>query len=95
MRSLHENFTLELIDYHWLNWLPNAWSSEFIQKMFRKHLLSGVLFSLRITDMWNSLPDYIVGAPSTNAFKSRLDKAMEKYMFRFEMPSTISNPVEV
>jgi hypothetical protein len=27
--------------------------------------------------MWNSLPDYIVGAPSMIAFKNRLDKAME------------------
>ena len=52
-------------------------------------------FSLRITDMWNSLPDYIVDAPSINAFNNRLDKAMEKYMFRLKMPSTISNPVEV
>jgi hypothetical protein len=38
-------------------------------------------FSHRITDMWNSLPDYIVGAPSVNAFKNRLDKAMEEYTF--------------
>jgi hypothetical protein len=45
--------------------------------------------------MWNSLPDDIVGAPTVNAFKNRLDKAMEKYMFRLELPSTISNPVEV
>jgi hypothetical protein len=52
-------------------------------------------FSLGITDMWNSHLDDVVGAPSMNAFKNRLDKAMEKYMFRFEMPSTISNPVEV
>jgi hypothetical protein len=52
-------------------------------------------FSLRIIDMWNSLPDYIVVTPSMNAFKNRLDKAMEKCMFRLEMPSTISNPVEV
>jgi hypothetical protein len=45
--------------------------------------------------MWNSLPDDIVGAPNMNALKNRLGRAMEKYMFRFEMPSTISNPVEV
>jgi hypothetical protein len=30
-------------------------------------------FSLPITDMRNSLPDYIVGAPSMNAFKNRLE----------------------
>jgi hypothetical protein len=49
-------------------------------------------FSLRMTDMSNSLPDDIVGSPRMNAFKNRRDKAMEKYIFRFEMPSTISNP---
>ena len=43
--------------------------------------------------MWNSLPGYIVDAPSMNAFKKRLDKAMEIYMFRLETPSTISNLV--
>jgi hypothetical protein len=52
-------------------------------------------FSLPITDMCNSLPYYIVGAPSMNAFHNRLDTDIEKYMFRIEMPSTISNPVEV
>jgi hypothetical protein len=48
--------------------------------------------------MWNSLPDDIVGAPGMNAFKNRLnrlDEAMEKYMFSLELPSTISDPVEV
>jgi hypothetical protein len=44
--------------------------------------------------MWNSLPDFIVDAPNMNAFKNRLDKAVEKYKFRLEMPSTISNLVE-
>jgi hypothetical protein len=50
-------------------------------------------FSLRITDMRNSLSSY--STPSINSYKNRLDEAMEKYMFRFEMPSTISNPMEV
>ena len=31
-------------------------------------------FSLRIVDMWNSLPEKIVSAPSTNSFERRLDK---------------------
>jgi hypothetical protein len=38
--------------------------------------------------MWNSLTDYIVDAPSVNAFKNRVDEAMEKYMFRLEMRSS-------
>ena len=43
-------------------------------------------FSLRVTDMWNSLPDSI--APSVNAFKNRLE-AMQDHMFSHEMPSTL------
>jgi hypothetical protein len=46
-------------------------------------------FSLRVTDMWNSLPDSIVDAPSVNAFKNRLDEAMQDHMFSLEMPSTL------
>ena len=45
-------------------------------------------FSLRVTDMWNSLPDCIVDAPTMNAFKNRLDEAMQEHMFSLEMPST-------
>ena len=31
-------------------------------------------FSVRIVKMWNALPEEVVLAPSTNAFKNRLDK---------------------
>jgi hypothetical protein len=39
------------------------------------------VFSLRVTDMWNSLPDSIVDAPSMNVFKNRLDEAVQEHMF--------------
>jgi hypothetical protein len=48
-------------------------------------------FSLRVTDMWNSLPEDIVDAPSMNAFKNRLDKAMHEHMFSLKMPRTLRN----
>jgi hypothetical protein len=74
----------------------NTWSHGYKLKKLRCNFSTRQhFFSLRITDMWNSLPDDIVGAQSRNAFKNRLDEAMEKYVFRFEMPSTISNPMEV
>lgn len=31
-------------------------------------------FSVRIVSVWNGLPQYVIEAPSTNAFKNRLDK---------------------
>jgi len=32
------------------------------------------LFSLRVIEKWNSLPEEVVTAPSLNAFKGRLDR---------------------
>jgi hypothetical protein len=46
-------------------------------------------FSLRVTDMCNSLPDSIVDAPSKNAFKNILDEAMLEHMFSLRMPSKL------
>ena len=31
-------------------------------------------FSIRVINSWNALPQHVVDAPSTNAFKNRLDK---------------------
>ena len=31
-------------------------------------------FSIRITNIWNSLPDEIISAPTVNTFKNRLDR---------------------
>ena len=36
--------------------------------------LRGSFFAERVVSTWNSLPDSVVTAPSTNAFKNRLDK---------------------
>jgi hypothetical protein len=46
-------------------------------------------FSLRVTGMRNSLSDSIVDAPSMNAFKNRLDEAMQERMFSLKMPSNL------
>ena len=31
-------------------------------------------FTVRVTNLWNSLPGYVVESPSVNSFKNRLDK---------------------
>jgi len=31
-------------------------------------------FSIRITNIWNSLPDKIISAPAVNTFKNRIDR---------------------
>ena len=45
-------------------------------KLFKQHATKFVntnAFSNRIVTDWNSLPEYVVGAPSTDVFKKRLD----------------------
>ena len=34
-------------------------------------------FSIRIAKLWNSLPEEVVNAPSTDSFKNRIDKFLE------------------
>jgi hypothetical protein len=36
-----------------------------------------VCFVIRVAKVWNKLPDQVINAPSTNAFKNRLDKYWE------------------
>ena len=43
------------------------------------------IFTNRIVNMWNSLPNDVVHAESTNTFKSRLDKFWLIYDYRAEI----------
>ncbi len=45
-----------------------------LKKTRVQHRSCQAFFSIRIVDLWNSLPEHVVLAPSINAFKSRLDK---------------------
>ena len=51
----------------------------------RKHF-----FSNRIIDVWNSLPNDIVSADSTNIFKNRLDKFWCNQDFKFDWKADIA-----
>ena len=44
-----------------------------LPKKSTKNNIKGHVFSHRIVNDWNSLPEDVVSAPSVNAFKSRLD----------------------
>ncbi len=43
-------------------------------------------FTARVVDMWNSLPEDVVSAPSVDAFKARLDKHWEnvEWLYNYE-----------
>ena len=41
-------------------------------------------FSMRMMNIWNSLPEQVVMSPSVNCFKGRFDRACEDNKFRME-----------
>lgn len=48
-----------------------------LEKLRSNTNIGSSLFSRRITQDWNNLPESVVGAPSLQCFKSRLDKHWE------------------
>ena len=42
-------------------------------------------FSLRIANLWNSLPENVVEAPSTNTFKNRFDRHCRERSLLFDV----------
>jgi len=56
----------------------------------RKHF-----FSERVVNLWNTLPDQIVNAPTINAFKNRLDRHWKKYQYSLDsIPTTRATFIE-
>ena len=43
-------------------------------------------FSLRVTRLWNDLPEVVVTAPSVNSFKNHLDRywSTEKFLYNYK-----------
>ena len=48
-------------------------------------------FSYRLVDIWNGLPERIVGAKSTNAFKAKIDRHFKNIMYSIEPQVTAIN----
>ena len=57
------------------------------------------IFSARIVNIWNSLPNSVVDACTVNAFKARLDKfwlhQSVKFDFTADLTGTGNRPEEV
>jgi hypothetical protein len=51
-------------------------SNKIVQQRFKTSLRKNS-FAVRVAKVWNKLPDQVINAPSTNAFKNRLDKYWE------------------
>ena len=65
-------------------------------KKFRvKYDLRKYSFSVSVVSIWNSLPNWVVSANTTDAFKARLDKFWYNqdivYDFRAQLQGTASN----
>ena len=43
-------------------------------------------FSLRVTRLWNDLPEVVITAPSVNSFKNRLDRhwSTEEFLYNYK-----------
>ena len=50
-------------------------NSQKLVKVHVKYDLRKYCFSHRVIEIWNSLSEDVVSAPSVNAFKGRLDKS--------------------
>ena len=58
-------------------------------KLFIEHACTNVRkesFSLRVTRLWNDLPEVVVTAPSANSFKNRLDRhwRTEEFIYNYK-----------
>ncbi len=56
-------------------------------KLFKERALTSTranFFTSRVIDTWNSLPQEVVSAPSTDAFKARLDKYWHNVVWLYD-----------
>ena len=51
-------------------------SNKIVQQRLKASLRKNS-FAIRVAKVWNKLPDQVINAASTNAFKNRLDKYWE------------------
>ena len=48
-------------------------------KLLKRHF-----FSMRVVNLWNSLPDDVVTAPTLNTFKNRIDRTWKLMRYKLE-----------
>ena len=69
------------------------------KKLLKKKATSEVskhMFTRRVSDTWNSLPEKVVSAPSLHSFENRLDKHWSKQniVYDFEATLELMSPTE-
>ena len=78
--------------------LPSAGSTSS-RRLSPGRYLVGVgymsIFSARIVNIWNSLPNSVVDACTVNAFKARLDKFWQHQLVKFDLTGTGNRSEEV
>ena len=57
---------------------------RLLAPVFCRYDLSKYYFANRVVPIWNSLPNSVVSADSTNLFKFRLDKLWKSYDFLYD-----------
>ena len=67
-----------------VNDLPTRGHPRKLQKGKFKTEIRKHYFSQRIVNLWNSLPEPVVMAPSINTFKNRLDKHWKNMKFLYD-----------
>ena len=63
--------------------LPTRGNSLKILKRRSRLKVRASVFSNRVVDVWNSLPNNVVTAPSLNSFKSRLNNHWHGHVLKF------------
>ena len=64
--------------------------SKTLMKDRSKRQIRSNSFTQRIVNIWNSLPESVVCAPSVNAFKNRLDKFWDRQDIKYDYKASLS-----
>ena len=75
-KYLHGFYKVSRPDFHIARNVMRSTRGNFLKLLKPRHRLNvrGNYFANRVVNLWNSLPDNVVTAPSVDSFKRRLDK---------------------
>ena len=74
----------QLLVEHYSTGLETRGNGQKLQKRSCRTQLRANFYSLRIVNVWNSLPKEVIGANSVNCFKGRFDKFCMKNRYKTE-----------
>ena len=73
-----------LLEEHHSSGLETRGNGQKLQKRSCRTQLRANFYSLRVVNVWNSLPKEVIGARSVNIFKGRFDKCCVKNRYKME-----------